>query len=389
MGLPIRYMTLLQKQRLSIAAIFFMNGFGFANLMARLPEIQNFYGMTNSMLGTVLFCRAVGAVLAMPMVGWLSNYFGSNQITRTMGLIFVFLLPVLVSLPSVWLLGGVLFCLGVSEGIMDVNMNEQAVLIERGYGRPIMSSFHALFSGGMALGAGCGALMARLEIPMVYHYISISLFSLGLILTASQFFINTQKDAPITEGGKKPLFMLPTAAILPLGIIAFCGMTGEGAMVEWSTLFMKQVLLQNESLAALALVAFNVAMLLGRSIGDKINHKIGERNLLIMDSIAALVGMILILTFPYPIVALIGFFIVGLGLSTIVPIIYSAAGNTEGVTPSVGIAMATSIGYAGFFVGPPIIGYLSDLTVDSDLRWGLTFIFLLFAVMLYLIYRRK
>jgi predicted MFS family arabinose efflux permease len=349
-------MILIQKQRLAIAAVFFMNGFGFANLMSRIPEIQTLYGMTNATLGTILFCRATGALLAMPTVGRLSQRFSSHQITLAMGLAFAAFLPSLVLMPSLWFLAPIIFFFGMSEGI---------------------------------LGAGCGVLMVRFAVAMPTHLFAISAFSLSLILFASQFFIKTEKNVQNTEGGKMPLFMLPTAAILPLGIIAFCGMTGEGAMVEWSTVFMKQVLKQKESHAALALVAFNAAMLLGRTFGDKINHAIGEKRLLIADSLAAIVGLVMVLALPYPLMALLGFFIIGLGLSTIVPIIYSAAGNTEGVSPSVGIAMATSIGYAGFFVGPPTIGYLSELTAYSDLRWGLVFILLLFIVMLFLIYRKN
>jgi predicted MFS family arabinose efflux permease len=374
----------LQKQRIAVASVFFMNGFGFANLMARMPEIQTLYGMNNAVLGTVLFCRAAGALFAMPLVGGLGRRFSSGDITKAMALGFVIILPLLAVLPSVGLLAFVLFFLGMSEGMMDVNMNEQAVLIERGYSRPIMSSFHAVFSGGMALGATCGVVMSHYSISLLNHYLFISAFSLVLIFLAAPHFVQTEKKQ--ASATKQPLFLLPTKAILPLGIIAFCCMTGEGSMIEWSALFMKQIRQQTDSFSGIALTSFNAAMLFGRTIGDNLNRLLGQERLLWLDSIAAIAGLTMVVTIPSAWVSLLGFFIVGLGLSTIVPIVYSAAGNTEGVSPSVGIAMATSVGYAGFFVGPPVIGYLAEA---FDLRIGLLFTLSLFVIMWFLINRLK
>jgi predicted MFS family arabinose efflux permease len=377
-------MHILQKQRFAVATIFFVNGFGFANIMSRLPEIQTLYGMNNATLGTMLFCRAAGALLAMPFVGSLGMRFSSGNVTKMMGFAVVVIMPLLVIVPSLWALAPLLFLLGIVEGMMDVNMNEQAVLIERGYNRPIMSSFHAVFSGGMALGAACGVAMSHNTIPLLTHFLIISAFSLVLILIASPHFVQTEKKQPSTE--KQPSFLLPTKAILPLGVIAFCGMSGEGAMIEWSAVFMKQIRQQTDSFSGIALTCFNVAMLFGRALGDYLNKKLGQKRLLIMDSIAAVLGLIVILCVPSAWISLAGFFIVGLGLSTVVPIVYSVAGNTEGVSPSVGISMATSVGYAGFFVSPPIIGYLSEA---FDLRAGLIFTLCLFFIMLYLINKRK
>jgi MFS family permease len=377
-------MQLLQKQRYAIAAIFLMNGFGFANIMSRLPEIQTMYGMNNATLGTALFCRAAGALLAMPFVGWLGMRFSSGNITKVMCFSVVVIMPLLVVIPSLWVLAPLLFMLGMAEGMMDVNMNEQAVLIERGYDRPIMSSFHAVFSGGMTLGAGCGVAMAHYNVPLLTHFFAVSIFSLILVLVASPNFVQTGKKQVPAE--KQPIFLLPSKAILPLGIIAFCCMTGEGAMIEWSAVFMKQIHHETDSFSGIALTSFNLAMLFGRTIGDYLNKKLGQKRLLIFDSIAAVIGLAMVLAIPVSWVSLLGFFVVGIGLSTIVPIVYSAAGNTEGVSPSVGISMATSVGYAGFFVGPPIIGYLAEA---FDLRVGLLFTLILFIVMLFLINRRK
>lgn len=373
----------IQHQRIAIAIVFFVNGFGLANLMSRLPEIQVLYQMNNAVLGTILFFRAAGALLAMPFAGWLGTRFSSGRITLAAGLAFSILLSVLLSMPGIWYFAVVIFLLGMAEGILDVNMNEQAVLVERAYKRPIMSSFHAVFSGGMALGAGVGAMMAYIKTPMLIHYFGITLLGVLLMVLMNRYFVKTAKIT--SKEGRQPLFLMPTGAILPLGIIAFCCMSGEGSMTDWSVLYMSQVLNQPESFAAMGLTFFNVAMFMGRTIGDTIHQKLGSRLLLIIDAAAAILGLTLVLIIPNPWVALFGFFIIGLGLSTIVPIVYSAAGNTTGLSPSAGIAMASSIGYAGFFVGPPVIGYLAEI---YDLGVGLVFTLLLFLLMWGLITRR-
>jgi MFS family permease len=251
------------------------------------------------------------------------------------------------------------------------------------YKRPILASFHGVWSIGTASGAGFGALFAQYGIGLFYHFLTISMLSLAAILWASLHLIKDDILSNETDVAKNETdnstFRLPTKAILPLGIIAFCGMTGEGSIGDWSAIYMHKMIGQSEAFSALAFGAFTLAMTIGRLVGDAFTEKYGKRKQLIVTSLLAIIGMSLTLAFINPYTVLIGFFIVGLGISTIVPIVYSAAGNTEGVTPSVGIAMATTIGYSGFFVGPPVIGYLADV---YSLRIGLLFSLVLFIVML-------
>jgi fucose permease len=286
------------------------------------------------------------------------------------------MLSLLLLMPTFLAFVGIFFLFGMAEGLLDINMNEQAVLIEREYQRPIMSSFHAVFSGGMALGAGCGVWMSHAQIALWQHFGMVAALGLFLAILVSSHFVPVQVVKTATHD--QPLFLLPSKAILPLGIIAFCCMTGEGAMADWSAVYMKQILEQSDSFAGFALASFNAAMLIGRSIGDALTRFFGKKRLLLLDSAASALGLIMVLAIPNEWSALVGFFIIGLGLSTIVPIVYSAAGNTPGVKPSTGIAMATSVGYAGFFVGPPVIGFLAEA---FDLRIGMLFTLLLFLVM--------
>ena len=373
----------MKINRLAVSLFFFTNGFQYANWVARLPEVQTLYGVSNTTLGTILLCSAAGAMSAMPFAGMLTVRFGSRLVTIATAIAFVLFIPFIPLLSNLWLIGGLFFLFGVFGGSEDVAMNGQAVYVERLYKRPILSSFHGVWSIGTALGAGFGALFAKFGIGLFTHFLIISALSLGLIIWAA---FNLIKDDPLSMATEKSeqdtensTFRLPTKAILPLGIIAFCGMTGEGSVADWAAIYMHKVIGQNEAFSALAFGAFATAMTIGRLTGDYFTEKFGNRKQLIISSLVAIIGLALALAFNNPWTVLTGFFIVGLGLATVVPIIYSAAGNTEGVTPSVGIAMATTIGYSGFFIGPPTIGYLADV---FSLRIGLLFALMLFVVML-------
>jgi MFS family permease len=369
--------------RLAVSIFFFTNGFQYANWVARLPEVQTLYGISNTTLGTILLCSAAGAMTAMPFAGLLTVNVGSRFVTISTAIAFICAIPIIPLLSNLWLIGGLFFLFGVMGGSEDVAMNGQAVYVERLYKRPILASFHGVWSIGTASGAGLGALFAKLGIGLFYHLLTVSLLSLVGVLWASLHLIKDDVRSTDTEVAKNEAdnstFRLPTKAILPLGIIAFCGMTGEGSIGDWSAIYMHKIIGQSEAFSALAFGAFTLAMTIGRLVGDAFTEKYGKRKQLIISSLLAIMGLSLALAFIHPWTVLAGFFIVGLGISTIVPIVYSTAGNTEGVTPSVGIAMATTIGYSGFFVGPPVIGYLADA---YSLRIGLLFSWMLFVVML-------
>jgi fucose permease len=286
-----------------------------------------------------------------------------------------------------WVIIPIFFMMGICGGAMDVSINGQAVFVERMHSKPIMSSFHAVFSGAMGLGANIGALFAKNETPLFYHFLLIGVFCFIISIWAYLNLVKDKDNSPVLETvneEEQPKFRLPTAAILPLGIIAFCGMTGEGSMADWSANYLNKVIGVDAGFAALGVAAFAWAMFLGRLVGDYLVRVFGKRNLLIYSCLIAVVGLSVALSVLNVWVALSGFFLVGLALSNVVPIIYSTAGNTEGVTPSVGIAMATTVGYAGFFIGPPVIGYLADI---FSLRIGLLFTLLLFIVMFILVNR--
>lgn len=323
---------------------------------------------------------AIGAVIGMPFTGWLAVKYGSAFITKAFAGILCSAIA-LIGFPSTMTLESVVFfTIGLFNGGMDVTMNEQAVLVERMWKKPIMSSFHGLWSVGMATGAGTGALFSKSHIDLSFHFIAVAAVSIVTLMWASRYLI---KGRPVATGHQTG-FILPKRMIVPLGLIAFCGMLSEGSVADWSAIFMNKVIGATESFSALAFGAFGAGMTTGRFTGDYITLRYGKKRLLLADGLLAITGLAVALGFVSVWSTFVGFFLAGLGLATIVPLIYTTAGNAPGVSPSVGIAMATTIGYAGFFVGPPVIGYLAD---SFGLRIGLTFPLLLLMIMLGLIAR--
>lgn len=365
----------MRSNRLAVNILFGVNGFLFANYISRIPRIQATYGLDNGGIGLLLLAAAVGALLAMPFTGWLIVGNGSRRISAGSGLLFCVIVPFIGFMPSAWALGALFFFMGLSTGTMDVAMNAQAVLVEEGYRRPIMSFFHAIFSAGMMLGAGSGALFTRFEASLAVHLGIVA--ALGLILVGwAVFHLVPDGRHPESEG--QSFFRLPDASLVGIGFIAFCSMLGEGAMADWSTNYMLRIAEAGPAFAPLGLAAFSLAMMVARFLGDAIRARLGDRTLLIRSSLIATGGLSLVLLFPFPAVSLIGFLLVGLGLSVIIPIAYSTAGKAPGLPPGAGIGMVATIGYSGFLFGPPIIGFLADW---QDLRIALVFTLLLFVWM--------
>ncbi|RME98396.1 MAG: MFS transporter [Bacteroidetes bacterium] len=371
--------------RRAVALIFAINGFLYANWVARIPLLQSTYQMDNFTLGLVLLSGSIGAWVAMPFTGRVIVRFGSKTITAVSLLIFVALTPLIPITPSMYTLGATLFVLGASTGALDVAMNAQAVVIEQGMGRPIMSSFHAIFSAGMMLGAAAGGWFNAQEVAFGWHLCLASLVALAAALWAVRYLVpepRTQTDTTMEDTPQlhwSALWRQPE--LLLLGLIAFCCMLGEGAMADWTTNYLEKVSLATPTWAPLGLFAFSTAMTLMRFLGDGLRMRWGDRKLMSASAMVAAGGLCLALAWPVPAAGILGFFLVGCGLAVIVPIAYSTAGKLGGLTPGVGISLVTTIGYAGFLIGPPLIGFISD---GWGLKGGMGFVLLLFLLMLVL-----
>lgn len=373
----------MNPSRLAVKIIFFLNGFVHANYFSRLPRIQEQFSIDNGVVGLVLLASSIGALLAMPFTGWLIIRNGSRRVTLFGIFFYCSMIPFIPLMPGLWTLVILFFLLGVSSGMSDVAMNAQAVMVEKQMQKPIMTSFHALFSIGMALGAFAGAFFTKVAVGMFLHFIIVSLISLIALFIARYYLVH---DKPQTKTTEEPAFRLPNAAMVSIGVIAFCSMLGEGAMADWSTNYMENIAKADHALAPIGLSAFALAMTIGRIFGDGARVKFGDRSLMIVCGLIATLGLSIAIISSQPFIVIAGLFIVGIGLSTIVPIAYSIAGHTNDLPPGVGLAMVTTVGYSGFLFGPPIIGFIAQW---ENLRIALSFVALLFLVMTFLSFQRK
>ncbi len=372
--------------RLSVAALFFLNGALFATWVSRIPAVQSKLGLNHGMLGLALLCIALGALAAMPTAGWCVSRFGSHRVTQFTAALFCAALPLPVLAHGTMSFMVALFVFGAGHGSLDVAMNAQAVAIEERYGRPIMSSFHALFSLGGLVGAASGGFIAATGLAPLVHFsttatllgVSAVLFAFPRLLDATASELAHLSITP-DPSEKRSSFAWPSRALLALGIIAFCSMAGEGAMADWSAIFLHRIAGASEAAAAAGYAAFSIAMAIGRFHGDWLTMRLGPVNIVRISGALAAGGLALALVLGKPMPALIGFAAVGAGFATVVPQVFSAAGRTPGVSAGLSLATVTTVGYLGFLLGPPIIGLVAELL---NLRTALCIIVLTSAVLI-------
>ncbi|PJJ52762.1 MFS transporter [Hymenobacter chitinivorans] len=368
------------RARWAVTLVFFLHGLLFANWAARLPELEHHYGIEHRELGQVLFCNALGAWGAMPLASWLLPRFGSRRLTTIGALLFCAFIPGLALLDRVDHLMALFLALGAATGLLDVAMNSQAIQVEQRYPRPIMSSFHAAFSLGGMLGAGAGALGAHLHWSYATHLLSFSAVSLLLVgAAATQLLPVEQAVSETNEAAATPAgFRWPSRLVVGLGIVAFCCMLGEGAMADWSTIYLVQDTHASAALAPLGYAAFSLAMATGRVLGDAAALRFGAQRLVVAGGLLALVGLLGLLLVPLPAVGIGGLALIGLGLSTVIPTVFSATGQQSDMAPAAALGLVSTIGYGGFLLGPPVIGWLADALT---LRWALGIVATLFVVL--------
>jgi MFS family permease len=310
------------------------------------------------LLGVVLLGAAVGALVAMPVVGALVSRFGSRRIVGVSALALTVALLTPGLAPSLPLLVLAVALLGAANGGLDVAMNAQAVAVEQGYGRSIMSSFHAAWSFGGLGGAALGGLLASWGIGPLPHFSAVAVLATIAFVAAYGALLPSAADA--SEEGT-PAFARPTRALLGLGIISFCVLLGEGAMGDWSAVYLDDTLRTGPGFAAAGYAAFSLSMAFGRLFGDRFTELLGPVTLVRTCGAIAAVGLGIALAAAQPLVALAGFACAGAGFSIVFPTALSAAGRTGGPTGPA-LAAVTTAAYTGFLVGPPFIGFLAELT---------------------------
>ncbi len=349
----------LRVPRFAVLGVFFTNGVVIGTWVVRIPAIQQRLGLSEGLLGVALLGAAVGALVAMPLVGALVSRFGSRRIVGTTALLLSLSLVLPALAPNLFFLMPALVLTGASNGGLDVSMNAQAVAIEEGYGRPIMSSFHAAWSFGGLAGAALGGFLASHGVGPLPHFSAVAVLAAIAFFAAYGALLPSHADA--SEEGT-PAFARPTRALLGLGVISFCVLLGEGAMGDWSAVYLDNTLRTGPGFAAAGYAAFSLAMAFGRLFGDKFTERLGPARLVRSCGALAAVGLGVALAAGQPLVALVGFACAGAGFSIVFPAALSAAGRTEGMAAGPALAAVSTTGYTGFLVGPPFIGFTAELT---------------------------
>jgi MFS family permease len=349
--------------RLAVATIFCANGAAIANWVVRIPDVKQRLGLSDGQLGLALLCAAAGAFSSQLVTGWLNGRFGTRVMTTALALLFCAAIPLPVAATSLPLLMLALFIYGATNGGLDVSMNGQAVLVEKRYGRPILSSFHGLWSVGGLLGASVGGVIAGRRIDPLLHLAVVACVAVVVMLIALRGLLPDRG----THGSSEPGFALPPRALIPLGVIAFGVLFAEGAVGDWSAVYLRDHLNTTPGRAATAFVVFSLVMTVGRLSGDWLTERLGARTIVRGSGALVMAGVALVMLASAPLVAIAGFGLVGAGVAICFPLVISAAAATPGVANSTAITAMATVGYTGFLIGPPLIGSLADLI---SLRWA-------------------
>lgn len=363
----------IEASRRALLAIFFLNGVGIASWAAHIPYVKQKFGLSDAILGFALLAVAVGSVGALLFGGHLVARFGSRTVITIGAFSFCVALPLLLLVPSFLLLLPILAWFGACIGAMEVAANVQAFRLEEQYQRPIMSTFHAFFSIGGLIGATTAGLALGRGVGDVAHTISVALGLAVLTAVAMPYLLPIDPE----EQHSSSAITLPFGPLLGLGVLAFFCLIAEGAMADWSAVYLRNSLGTTPAFAATGYAAFSVAMAAGRLVGDGLRARLRAALLVRLSAALAAVGLGAALLTAQPFATLLGFACVGLGLANIVPILFTAAGRTPGVATGAGIAAVASAGYFGFLIGPPVIGFVAQLT---SLAWGLGLIVILLAL---------
>ena len=346
----------MRASRISIGLFFLADGLLIGSWAGRIPAVQHHASLTNARLGLALFAASLGALVAMPIAGRLCERIGSRRVTLP-GLLLgsgsLFAASLATGLPG---LAAALFGFGAAFGAINVSANAQGLALERLSGRPILSSFHAAFSAGGLIGAGLAALAAAAGLEPRVHFAVLAAGLTTLGLAAVRFLLPPDAD----DTAKSPALARPPRAIVVLGAAAFCTMLAEGAAVDWSAVYLSHSFGAAAGIAALAYTAFSLAMTASRTIGDRLNRRLGPVALARSGAAVATVGLGLALAIGSVPVAIAGFAAMGAGLGVVVPVLFRAAASTATVSASVGVAAVSTIGWFGFLAGPPAIGFAAS-----------------------------
>jgi MFS family permease len=374
----------VRRARWAVATVFFVNGAGFASWVSRIPALRTSHALSDGALGGVLFAMSVGVLLSFPLAARGVRLLGARQLTLVAALLTLALLPVPFMVGIVPSLVLVLLELGLANGMTDVAMNVLAVDVQSRMGRPVMSSLHGLWSAGGFVGAAAGGAAAHAGLAPAWHLGAVAAV-LALVLAGAAPLLGAA--SPARPAPARPAVASRTQrgarldrVLIGFGVICFCTFLVEGALADWTAVYLRDRLHTSESIAALGYAVFAAAMMGMRLCGDRVLARVGVARLLPRLNTAGAVALGLALAAASVELTLPALAVVGLGLATVVPSVFSAAARhaqqRDEADAGRAIAWMAGFGYTGFLVGPPVMGWLAQAT---DLRMAMALLAVLIA----------
>jgi MFS family permease len=353
-------MNATTKSRVAVSAFFFLPGLCFASWASRIPDISAKLGMNSGQLGQLLLAIPLGSLASLPLAGWLVSTWGSRRTVLLASVLYACFLPLLGWAGSFWTLAPALALFGFAGNMLNIAVNTQAIGLQQFYPKPIMGSFHGLWSLAGFLGGALGTALIGWDQPPLHHFLLVLVVCLAIAGWAQAYTL--RQDVGKTDDSSGGLSLRhPDPYLLRIGFIAFCGMMSEGAMFDWAGVYFQKVVRPDAALVTAGYVACMSTMALGRFLSDYFTHRFGTVRMLQLSSGLIVSGLLLAVGFPYLIPAVAGFLLIGFGIASVVPLSYSSAGRATSVSPGVALALVSTIGFLGFLMGPPLIGFLAQI----------------------------
>ncbi|RKS26540.1 fucose permease [Flavobacterium endophyticum] len=347
----------LKRIRWAVSLFYFAMGLCFATWASRIPDIKASLHLSESDLGSILFALPFGQLVIMPFSGKLVTKYGSHRILLFSLAFYALALTNLGLATKPWHLSAGLFLFGIFGNLSNIAVNTQGVYTEELFKRTIMSSFHGAWSTAGFTGALIGIAMLALKLTPLQHF-AITAVIVFVLMGANYKFLIKAKEKKNKE--KKKLFAKPDSVLIWLGVIGFCCMASEGVMFDWSGVYFKEVVKAPGPLVILGYTSFMIMMASGRFLGDRLIFKYGRKRVLQVSGLLISIGLFTSVFLPYLVPSTLAFMLVGLGVSTIVPTVYSIAGKNTTVAPGEALTIVSSVSFLGFLMGPPVIGYIAE-----------------------------
>ncbi|MFV0447825.1 MAG: MFS transporter [Vibrio sp.] len=341
--------------RIATRSMFFGAGFITAAWAAIIPFVKTNVQISDGVMGLLLLCLGIGALVGMPAAGFYTSKYGCKRVLLISVVGFSLLFPTLLFANSIVTLSMLLICFGMCLGITDCTMNIQAVIVEKEANKPLMSGFHGFYSLGGMTGAIVLTSILSAGFAVSLACLLTSLFVL-LLLTVNK--PGLRSDTSQEQG---PYFAIPKGSVFFIGVVCFVFFLSEGTVLDWSGIFLSEYRDIPATSAGMGVACFSVAMTIGRLLGDKAVSKIGAKRMIVLGSSVAIIGFLVSLSFNHWQSALVGYALIGIGCSNIVPIMFSATGKQTAMPESLAVTAVSTVGYVGVLAGPALIGFGAEI----------------------------